>query len=125
MNGGMFAGGLLLSCTLIAFALWLQWTERQGWPGEEYDEQRARDQLYLQRRRRSRRLVNGLIGLCGVLIGIATFAGIGRTFVAAWLCVMVVLFGVVMLALLDAFRTVRYEKDKRRDIRRESIGNDD
>ncbi len=121
----MFAGGMLLSITLISFAIWLQWTEHQGWPGEQYDEHRARDQLYLQRRKRSRRIVNGLIGLCGVLILIATLAGIGRTFLAAWLSVIVVLFVVVMLALLDAFRTYRYEKDKLRDLRRDTIGEDD
>lgn len=121
----MFAGGLLLAGTLIFFAVWLQWTERQGWPGENYDGSRDKDMVYLQRRMRSRRLVNGLIGLCGVLILVATVAGVGRVFVAAWLSVTLVLFVVVMLALLDAFRTFRYEKDKLRDLRRNALGDEE
>ena len=129
----MVGGGLLLSVTLILFAVWLQRTEHVGWPGEEFDGKRDLDQRYRRQRMRSRRVVNFLIGLCGVLILIASLSLLidakfidGRLiFVAAWLTVIVVLFVVVMLAMLDVFRTYRYEKDKLRDLRRQSIGDDD
>lgn len=112
----MFAGGLLLASTLIFFAVWLQWTEHHGWP---YDSAECdADHLYFEKRKRSRSLVNALIGICGLLILAATFAGIGLVFVAAWSIVALTLMVIVILAGLDAFRTHRHHKDRIRELRR-------
>ncbi|MEM0925246.1 MAG: hypothetical protein AAGJ83_04345 [Planctomycetota bacterium] len=111
----MFAGGLLLSTTLIFFAGWLQWTEHQGWPHDNFN--REEDSAYLARRRRSRLFVNVLIGICGLLILIATFAGVGLVFAAAWSMVTLMLMVIIVLAGLDAFRTLRHQKDKLRRLR--------
>ncbi|MEO1616706.1 MAG: hypothetical protein AAFV88_12690 [Planctomycetota bacterium] len=111
----MFAGGLLLSTTLIFFAGWLQWTEHQGWPHDPCDSED--DVAYLARRKRSRLLVNSLIGFCGILVMVATFAGVGLVFAAAWSIVTLTLMVIVILAGLDAFRTVRHQRDKLRKLR--------
>jgi len=111
----MFAGGLLLAATLIFFACWLQWTEHHGWPHDSFNGDE--DQQYLAQRKKSRRLVNVLIGGCGLLIGIATFAGVGRIFIAAWSIVAVTLIVILVLAALDAFRTLRHHRQKMRRMR--------
>lgn len=110
----MFAGGLLLSFTLIFFAGWLQWTEHHGWPN---DSNEADDQEYRSARKRSRRLVNSLIGLCGALILLATLVGVGLVFMACWTLVTAILMVIVILAGLDAFRTYRHSQDKLRRMR--------
>lgn len=114
----MFAGGLLLSATLIFFAGWLQWTEHQGWPHDQFNAKD--DAAYLQRRKRSRLLVNSLIGFCGILVMVATFAGVGLVFAAAWSIVTLTLMVIVILAGLDAFRTLRHQKDKTRRMRQQA-----
>ena len=116
----MFAGGLVLSSTLLFFAGWLQWTEKRGWPHDHFDGED--DQEYLQRRMKSRGLVNTLIGTCGLLILLATLAG-PRTlvFLAAWLTVTLILLVIVLLAGLDAYRTLRHQKDKLRRLRERAL----
>ena len=115
----MFAGGLLLASTLIFFAVWLQWTEHRGWPDDPADCEA--DHVYLAKRKRSRSLVNTLIGICGLLVLAATFAGIGVIFVAAWSIVALTLMVIVILAGLDAFRTHRHHQNKMRDLRRNAV----
>jgi Flp pilus assembly protein TadB len=107
----MFAGSIVLSITLLAFAGWLQWNEHHGW---DDDEPRLTDldRHYFQRRGRSRRRTNGILALCGVLILVAAFAGPGLIWMAAWMCVTVALATVVGLAGLDALRTHRYQNAK-------------
>ena len=116
----MFAGGLVLSGTLLFFAFWLQWTERRGWPQDSFNSEDDRD--YLARRLKSRGLVNLLIGICGGLILLATLAG-QRTiaFLAAWLTVTLILMVVILLAGLDAYRTLRHHKDKIRRLRERAL----
>ncbi|KAA5547188.1 EscU/YscU/HrcU family type III secretion system export apparatus switch protein [Roseiconus nitratireducens] len=111
----MFAGGLLLAGTLLFFAFWLQWTENHGWPHDSFTGKD--DQEYLAQRKKSRRLVNILIGLCGALIAVATFAGVGLVFVAAWSIVTITLMVILVLAALDAFRTHRHHRRKLRQQR--------
>lgn len=117
----MFAGSMLLSVTLLAFAGWLQWNEQHGW--DEDDEQRTDlDREYFQRRGRSRRRTNAILALCGVLIFIAAIAGLGPIWVAAWLCVTVALATVVGLAGLDVLRTHRYQNAKLDELVRRRNG---
>ena len=118
----MFASGMILSITLIGFAWWLQRNEQLGWPQESYDSELDKD--YLARRRKSRRRVNALIAICGLLIFVATVAGPGPVWLAAWMSVSVGLLTVVILALLDALRTHRYQRKKLPEIRRQTLGND-
>ena len=118
----MFASGMILAITLIAFAWWLQVNEVRGWANESYDSELDKD--YLSRRMRARRRVNLIIGGCGVLIFIATLAGPGPVWVAAWMSVSVGLLTVVILALLDAVRTHRYHRKKLPEIREKTLGND-
>ncbi|NND96948.1 MAG: hypothetical protein HKN47_06430 [Pirellulaceae bacterium] len=119
----MFIGGLLLSATLLGFAAWLHVNDQQGWP---YESQRdLSDQDYLQHRKRSRRRVHFLFACCGVLILIATIAGPGLIFVAAWTCVAFVLMTIVGFAGLDAMRTHRYHSKKLPQIRRQILDGDD
>ncbi len=115
----MFAGGLLLGSTLLFFAFWLQWTEGRGWPHDQFDS--SEDVDYLNRRKRSRSLVNFLIGLCGALVLLASFAGAGVIFIAAWSTVTLILMVIVILAGLDAFRTHRYHQDKMRKLRQRAL----
>lgn len=116
----MFAGGLVLSSTLLFFAGWLQWTEKRGWPNDQFTGED--DQDYLARRMRSRGLVNTLIGTCGLLILLATLAGQGTlVFLAAWLTVILILLVIVLLAGLDAYRTLRHQKDKLRRLRERAL----
>jgi hypothetical protein len=112
----MFASQMILAVTCLAFAGWLHWNERQGWPNESYD--RQDDEVYLNRRMRSRRRVHALFALCGLLIATAAIAGPGRIFIAAWLTVSLVLMTVVLLAALDALRTSRYDKRKTDELRK-------
>lgn len=117
----MFYGELLMGSTLVFFAAWLQWTESRGWPHDSLDSDEAIDQQYLARRGKSRRLVNSLIGICGALILSAAFAGAGVVFVAAWSTVAMILFVIIILAGLDAFRTHRHHSDKIRQIRERAL----
>ncbi|QEG01031.1 hypothetical protein Mal15_51070 [Stieleria maiorica] len=115
----MFAGGLLLGVTLLFFAIWLQWTEHHGWPHDTFD---GDDDIeYRRRRKKSRLLVNVLIGICGALILAATFAGVGVVYLAAWSIVTLTLVVIVILAGLDAFRTHRHHQDKIRRMRKRAL----
>ncbi len=113
---------LILGGSLVCFSLWLQWTESKGWPNESYDSES--DASYLQGRMRSRRRVNVIIAICGVLIVIAGFAG-PRLFMLAWLSVTLALLTVIALAALDVLRTQRYLSKKLPEVRRRMIDGDD
>ena len=119
----MFESQLILAVTCLAFAGWLHWNERQGWPNESYD--RRQDADYLRIRMRSRRRVHLLFAVCGVLMAVAAFAGPGPVFVAAWMIVSLALLTVVLLAALDALRTGRYEKRKRDELRKRLVNRGD
>lgn len=111
----MFASGMILSLTLIGFAWWLSVSESKGWVHESYDEEADKD--YREQRRKSRRRVNRIIAGCGVLIFVATVAGPGPIWIAAWMSVSIGLLTVVILAFLDALRTLRHHRSKRPKIR--------
>ena len=115
----MFAGGILLAFTLLFFAFWLQWTEHHGWPHDGFDT--AEDAEYLTKRKKSRRFVNILIGMCGGLILAATLAGVGVVFLTAWSIVSLILIVILFLAGLDAFRTHRHHQDKLRRLREKAL----
>ncbi|WP_158222570.1 hypothetical protein [Rhodopirellula sp. MGV] len=115
----MTAGGLLLGATLLFFAGWLQWTEHNGWPYDHFDSDEDAD--YRSRRRKSRSKVNALIGTCGALVLAATLANSRLVFVAAWTAVTFILLVIIVLAMLDAFRTHRYHQDKMRRIREQAL----
>ncbi len=118
----MFASHLILGLTLIGFAIWLQRTEAKGWPNESYKTEL--DIAYLQRRMKSRRRVNFILGICGVLILAAGVSG-PTIFMMAWLIVTLALMTVVVLAGLDVWRTHRYLNDKLPEIRRDMLNRDD
>ncbi|QDT12489.1 hypothetical protein [Stieleria marina] len=125
--GGMFAGGLLLSATLFGFAAWLHFNEQNGWAYENGDpedvgfSQQDRDEMkspeadakYLASRKRSRNRVHFLFAASGVLVLIATVAGPGLVFVAAWSCVAFVLMAIMAIATLDGIRTHVHRRSKR------------
>jgi hypothetical protein len=117
----MILSHIILGVTLIGFAIWLQWTERRGWPNESFDGEV--DAIYFERRMRWRRRVNVIIGLCGVLILAANAAG-PRLFVLAWMLVISGLLAVVVMAGFDAIRTQRYVNTKIPEIRRRILDGD-
>lgn len=119
----MFGGSLILGVTLCCFAAWLHWHETHGWPNESFVTDL--DIEYRTRRSRSRSYIHVIIGVCGVLILVAAFAGPGLLWMAAWIGVIAGLIAVVFLALLDALRTHRYHAEKLPEIRREILGEDD
>lgn len=121
----MFAGGLILSITIIAFALWLHWNERANWG--ERDFHSKTDQAYLRARTRSRRVVHALFLVCGILIFVSTIATPERRIVwlLSWAVVTVLLLSIVMLAGIDALRTHRYHLNKLPEIRKKSLGGDE
>ena len=118
----MFASHFILGVALICFSVWLQRTEAKGWPNETYDSKL--DAKYLQRRKRSRRRVNIIFAICGVLILIAGVAG-PRVFVFAWMSVTVALLTVVVLAAIDVVHTQRYQQKKLPEIRRRMFDGDE
>ena len=116
----MFAGSLLLGLTLIAFAAWLQWNDVVGWRDEAMESRL--DIEYHLRRSKARSFIHLMIGFCGVLIVVAAFAGKATPlWVAAWMSVMVALVVIILLALLDAWRTYRYQIAKRPEIHRKNF----
>ena len=121
----MMAGGIVLAVTLISFAIWLHWNERQGWPGESYGD--SKDEAYFRQRFRSRRRIHWIIGTCGMLVLVASLAGPERSeiWIGAWSAVMLSLMTVVPLALLDGIRTQRHHHRKLPEIRRRFLGDDD
>ena len=124
---GMFAGGLLLSATLIGFAAWLHWNEKNGWAYERDAPKinREVDQKYFARRKRSRNTVHLLFAASGVLVLAAAIAGPGVLFVAAWTCVAFSLMAIMAIATLDAIRTHLHHRDKLPNLRREILDDDE
>lgn len=120
----MFAGGLILGTTLIAFAIWLHRQEQHGWEGEHRSESEL-DVAYYRRRRRSRMWVHLTLGGCGVLIYVATFFGPGVVWLICWMLVSIALLAVVAMALIDALRTHRYHNQKLPEIRRRWLGDEE
>ncbi len=118
----MFASHLILGVSLIGFAWWLHQTEKKGWPNEARDSEL--DEQYLSRRRRTRRKVNFIFALCGVLVLIAGVSG-PRLFVGAWMSVTVALLTVVVLAAIDVVRTQRYHGKKVPELRRRMLDGDE
>tara|TARA_A100001391_G_scaffold173773_1_gene135930 strand:- start:74 stop:436 length:363 start_codon:yes stop_codon:yes gene_type:complete len=108
----MFAGGLILSATLIFFSVWLFRSEKIGWPDDAYDD--PVDEEYLRRRSRSRRRVNALFFVCGLLVLGATLATPDRRvfWIGCWMSAMVVLCTIVALATLDVVRTMLHHRHR-------------
>lgn len=119
----MFAGSLVMGITVLGFAAWLHWNDTHGWPNESFKTEL--DNQYHTRRSRSRKRIHMIIAACGILIIAAAFAGPGPVWVAAWMSVIVALMTVVVLALFDAFRTQRYQKDKLPEIRHQTLNDDE
>ena len=111
----MFAGSLVLGITLIAFACWLHFQDKQGWPSDNFTTDL--DKTYHQRRTRARCRIHVILGGCGAAAIIAAFFGLGPVWVAMWSVVMVSLLVVVGLAGIDALHTHRYMKSKLPEIR--------
>lgn len=119
----MFAGGLLLSATLIGFAAWLHFNERQGWAHEKDldPDHSIEDEQYLARRKRSRNRVHFLFTASGILVLVAAIAGPGIVFVAAWSCVAFTLMAVMAIATLDGVRTHVHHREKLPEIRQQVL----
>jgi hypothetical protein len=119
----MVLGGIILASTLIAFAIWLHYNELRGWAHE--GDTSFFDMDYLRSRSRGRLLVHSLLGACGALILIATGFGPGIVWSVCWLLVCLSLTCVVMLALVDAWRTQRFHARKLPELRRQLLGDDE
>jgi predicted phage tail protein len=129
---GTFAGGLLLSATLLGFAAWLHFNEKNGWDFEQNSPHRdsternsEEDAKYRARRRRSRNKVHFLFAVSGVLVLLAAIAGPSVFFVAAWSCVAFMLMAIMGIAMLDGVRTHIHHRDKLPEIRRKILDADD
>ncbi len=137
-----FAGGLLLSATLLGFAAWLHVNERDGWAHEQdapvpqnrthknglkndRSHQSAADARYFLRRQRSRNRVHFLFAACGILVLAAAIAGPGIVFVAAWSCVAFAMMVIVVIAMMDGVRTHLHHRDKLPKIDPEGFDTDD
>ena len=119
----MLTASLVLSITLLLFVAWLHQSQRQGWPQEEST---LVDAEYRQSRRRRRARIHALLGIAAVLIAVAGVAGTGelwrtRVWVGCWSVVILILLTVVVLAMLDGFRTHRYIQRKLPELRREML----
>ena len=119
----MFEGSIVIGVTLLSFAIWLHWNERRGWAHESLDDDL--DHRYFASRLRSRRWVHLLFALCGILVIVAAFAGPGRVWIGCWMSVMVALLVIMVLAGVDAFRTLRYQSKKKPEIRRQIFEQDE
>jgi membrane protein YqaA with SNARE-associated domain len=121
LDNGMKSGSLLLSVTLISFAIWLRRYEDRAWAEagerEETDESSI-DRNYLKSRSKSRRTTNRLVGVSGVLILLTTFVGHPVAWMTGWLLVMLCLLIVIGLAGKDAIATHRYHQKKLDAVRR-------
>ncbi|SMP77062.1 hypothetical protein SAMN06265222_12280 [Neorhodopirellula lusitana] len=120
----MFAGGLILSITLMAFSVWLFRSERLGWPNDELDE--PIDQDYRSRRRRGRRVVNALFFLCGLLILLATWATPdNRTWwITGWMSATLVLLTILVFAGFDVLRTLLHHRRRIHRLSKKRRGSD-
>lgn len=114
----MFAGGIILATTLMFFSVWLFRTEKIGWPNDSFDD--PSDETYLRRRSRSRRKVNVLFFVCGLLILAATLATPERRalWIGCWMSAMLVLMTIVGLAGLDVFRTMLHHRNRIERLRK-------
>ncbi len=124
---GMFVGGLLLSATLIGFAAWLHFNEKNGWAYEQGSRNREsdKDRRYQLRRKRLRNKVHFLFAISGALVLLAAVAGPGVLFVGAWSCVAFMLMAIMAIAMIDGFHTHMHHRDKLPEIRREILDADD
>jgi hypothetical protein len=115
----MFAGGLILSITLMCFSVWLFRTERLGWPNDTRDD--PSDQTYLDKRSRSRRRVNALFFVCGLMILLATLATPDRRslWIGCWMSAVLVLWTIMALAGLDVLRTMLHHRGRIDRMRKE------
>ncbi|MDB4339084.1 hypothetical protein OAF09_00585 [bacterium] len=116
----MAAGSIILGLTLCFFAGWLHWKDTEGWPNESFET--VLDKQYRSKRSAGRRRIHYLIAGCGLAILVAAVAGPGVIWLVSWSLVMIGSLVVVLLALVDAFRTHRYHSAKLPEIRRETIG---
>lgn len=96
----LIVGGLVL---LVAGSL--QWFNRQP---QSQQPRQCDDQPYLRSRVRHRTLVNGLLALVGCVALGAGVVGYGPAFALLWAAVPLLIFIIVVLALVDAFRTQQY-----------------
>ncbi|MFG0290786.1 MAG: hypothetical protein ACF8CQ_21625 [Rhodopirellula sp. JB044] len=114
----MFAGGLIIAATLMFFSVWLFRTEQIGWPNDSFDD--PVDETYLRRRTRSRRRVNALFFVCGLLILVATLATPERRvwWIACWMSAMLVLCTIVALAGIDVVRTMLHHRRRLEQMRK-------
>lgn len=113
----MFAASLLLGTTILGFAAWLEWRER-----ESGDAAQGFEEDYLRRRRRGRSAIHIMLAIAGVFVIAAGFAGRGLVWVALWSAVCGLLLLVVAVAMLDLWRSNRYLHRKLPEMRRQALG---
>jgi len=120
----VFTGSFVIGLTLIGFAAWLHWNDTHGWPNEDFVTEL--DNNYHTERSKARRRIHLIIGCCGVIAVVAGVAGPASVviWILSWLCVMIALMTVVILAGFDALRTHRYHIAKLPEIRRKHLGED-
>ncbi len=116
----MLPASLILGLTLLGFAAWLEWREQQeSDPGPLFDAE------YLSRRRRGRRAVHILLAASGLLILAAAVAGRGVLWAALWSAVCGLLILVLVIAIVDFWRTHRYFYRKLPELRQQMLHPDE
>jgi 4-hydroxybenzoate polyprenyltransferase len=110
----MFAGSLLVGFTVLVAAVWLEYHDSVYWADVTEDDlrqsetnspSRFRESRYQRTRRRWRVVIHVLLASCGTLMIAAGWAGPGPFWIAAWTAVAILMLCILLLAILDAFRT--------------------
>ncbi|QEG39975.1 hypothetical protein [Roseimaritima ulvae] len=115
----MTAASIILALTLLGFAVWLELRERDE--PQAGDADAAFDDDYLLARRRGRRAVHVLLVVAAVLILIAGLAGPGPIWIAMWLAVCGLLVVIMMLGMMDFYRSNRYLARKLPELRKQVL----
>lgn len=115
----MTGASVVLGIAILGFAFWLDRHERgEPQPG---DNDATFDDGYLRARHRGRQVVFYGLLVAGGLILVAAAAGPGPVWIASWLAVSGLLILVLMLGMLDAYRTNRYFARKLPELRRQAF----
>ena len=119
----MEISSLVLGLLVLVAALLLEWRNSRVDRGELRESEL--DTRYYGLRTRRRRLVHLLLAIIGALGLAAGILGHGRAFILIWAAVPLVVFLIVILAMLDAYRTHRYLAEKLPEIQAASFSDVD
>ncbi|MEZ6088517.1 MAG: hypothetical protein R3C05_10925 [Pirellulaceae bacterium] len=115
----MDPSSLVVGALMLLAAGVLQWRDASS--AKHQDSQSELDERYHVNRTRGRRWVHVLLAICGLLAITAGAVGHGQVFILCWASVPLVLLVIVILAMLDAFRTYQYHAKKLPELRKSSF----